>query len=60
MSKQAQEQGTRKVYVDESGYLVDYRTGETIRRATPEEAEKSRRAAERDGGRGVIELGGES
>ena len=40
--------------------LNNYRTGETIRAATPEEVEASADAAERDGGAGVIEVDGVS
>lgn len=44
----------------EPGRLCDARTGETIGRATSAEAEASRRAAARDGGRGVIAVDGRS
>ena len=40
--------------------LVDYRTGETIRRATAREDAASVAAAELDGGRGVIRVDGVS
>jgi hypothetical protein len=40
--------------------LNDYKTGEVIRPATPEEARASAEAAERDGGAGVIEVDGRS
>ena len=40
--------------------LCDYRTGETIRHATADEACDSREAAEHDGGSGVIMIGGRS
>jgi len=42
----------------ESGRLVDYQTTEIIRPATADELAASRAAAERDGGRGVIEVDG--
>jgi hypothetical protein len=38
--------------------LHDYHTGEYIREATAEELEESKRAAELDGGAGVIEVDG--
>jgi hypothetical protein len=40
--------------------LCDYKTGEVIRLATPDEARASAAAAERDGGAGVIEVDGRS
>lgn len=49
---------TKKSCYVESGKLYDYRTGEYLREATTEEAAESERAAERDGGRGVIEVNG--
>lgn len=36
------------------GKLIDYRTGETLRDATEEERDLSRRAAEQDNGRGAF------
>jgi hypothetical protein len=46
----------RKCYTDTDGYLVDYRTGLSIRKATAEEIAASDAAAARDGGRGVISV----
>lgn len=43
---------TISCYVDESGFLCNYRTGETIRRATAEECAESEAA----GPTGVIEV----
>lgn len=43
-----------------NGTLRNYKTGTVIRPATTEEAEASRKAAERDGGTGVIEVDGVS
>lgn len=40
------------------GRLCDYRTGTTLRRATATECAASLAAAQRDGGRGVIEIDG--
>ena len=40
------------------GVLCDYKTGDLIRPAKAEEQAASRAAAERDGGRGVIEVDG--
>lgn len=40
------------------GALCDYETAETLRPATAEEAIESARAAEDDGGRGVIDVDG--
>lgn len=40
--------------------LCDYSTGETIRKATPEEERASAEAARHDGGAGVIKVGGRS
>ena len=42
------------------GKLCDYKTGETIRDATEDEARESSEQAERDGGRGVINVDGRS
>lgn len=44
-------------YID-AGRLCDYQTGEVIRHATPAERAESLAAAERDGGRGAIEVDG--
>jgi hypothetical protein len=41
------------VYVDGS-HLVRYRDGVVLRKATPDEAERSAREAEEDGGRGLF------
>jgi len=40
------------------GYLTDYKTGEQLRPATADEERRSRAAAKRDGGRGVIKVDG--
>ena len=40
------------------GYLTDYKTGEQLRPATAAEARRSRAAAKRDGGSGVIKVDG--
>jgi hypothetical protein len=47
--------GTRAVTVCVDGsHLVRYRDGVVLRRATPDEAERSAREAEEDGGRGLF------
>ena len=40
------------------GYLTDYKTGEQLRPATADEERRSRAAAKRDGGSGVIKVDG--
>jgi len=40
------------------GYLTNYKTGEQLRPATADEARRSRAAAKRDGGSGVIKVDG--
>ena len=40
------------------GYLTNYKTGEQLRPATADEARRSRAAAKRDGGPGVIKVDG--
>jgi hypothetical protein len=41
-----------------NGYLTNYKTGDVIRPATREERRLSKSAAKRDGGAGVIVVGG--
>lgn len=42
------------------GLLCDYETGETIREATEQETRESIAQAARDGGAGVLQVGGRS
>lgn len=59
-AKPAPKLGAAIVQSGDAGRLIDYRTGDFIRCATADEQSASREAAKRDGGRGVIAVGGRS